>query len=111
MHKPEGGPALRVRQCRTALPGRLGRLTARKGCPTVSEFVIQTNQPTVLRICLRPSVSRNRWRDLLLRTSRGDKIPFELSVAAIRGWDAGLRRRLDDGTSSPDETSFSRRAQ
>jgi len=43
------------------------------------------------------SGSRNRWRDLLFRTSRGDKTPLELFIAGIHGWGAGLRRRRDDG--------------
>lgn len=40
------------------------------------------------------SGSRNRWRDLLLRTSRGDRTPLELFLVGVRGWEAELRRRL-----------------
>jgi hypothetical protein len=29
--------------------------------------------------------------------SRGDWTPLELFLAGIRGWEAGLRRRIDDG--------------
>jgi hypothetical protein len=36
---------------------------------------------------------------LLVSSSRGDRTPFELFVAGVRGWEAGLRRRLDDGKS------------
>jgi hypothetical protein len=32
-----------------------------------------------------------------LRQSRGDKTAIELFVAGVRGWQAGLRRRPDDG--------------
>ncbi len=34
--------------------------------------------------------------------SRGDKTAIELFVAGVRGWEAGLRRRLDDVKSKPD---------
>ena len=33
---------------------------------------------------------------------RGDKTAIELFLAGLGGWDAGLRRRLDDGKSKPD---------
>jgi hypothetical protein len=32
---------------------------------------------------------------LLVSSSRGDKTAIELFVAGIRGWEAGLRRRVD----------------
>jgi hypothetical protein len=35
----------------------------------------------------------------LLKNSRGDKTAIELFLAGIRGWEAGLRRRLDDDKS------------
>ena len=31
--------------------------------------------------------------------SRGDKTAIELFIAGIKGWEAGLRRRIDDGKS------------
>jgi hypothetical protein len=34
--------------------------------------------------------------------SRGDKTAIELFLAGIRGWEAGLRRRMDDGKSKLD---------
>ena len=34
---------------------------------------------------------------LLSEKSRGDWTPLELFLADIRGWEAGLRRRIDDG--------------
>jgi hypothetical protein len=37
----------------------------------------------------------------LFRKSRGDKTPLELFTAGVRGWDAGIRRRLDDGKEKP----------
>ena len=39
---------------------------------------------------------------LLSENSRGDKTAIELFIAGIQGWEAGLRRRLDDGKSKPD---------
>jgi hypothetical protein len=39
---------------------------------------------------------------LLWVDSRGDKTAIELFVAGIRGWEAGIRRRMDDGKSKPD---------
>ncbi len=33
---------------------------------------------------------------LLLKNSRGDKTAIELFLAGIQGWQAGLRRRMDD---------------
>jgi hypothetical protein len=32
---------------------------------------------------------------LISKNSRGDKTPLELFLAGVRGWEAGLRRRLD----------------
>ena len=32
-----------------------------------------------------------------LRDVRGDRTPLELFLAGDRGWEAGLRRRMDDG--------------
>jgi hypothetical protein len=32
-----------------------------------------------------------------LKNSRGDKTAIELFVAGVRGWEAGLRRRMEDG--------------
>lgn len=37
---------------------------------------------------------------LLVQSSRGDKTAIELFIAGIRGWEAGLRRRLENGKSS-----------
>ena len=35
-------------------------------------------------------------------TSSGeDRTPFELFIAGVRGWEADLRRRLDEGKSKP----------
>jgi hypothetical protein len=34
---------------------------------------------------------------LISKNSRGDKTPLELFLTGLRGWDAGLRRLLDDG--------------
>jgi hypothetical protein len=34
---------------------------------------------------------------LLSKKSRGDKTAIELFVAGVGGWEAGLRRRMDDG--------------
>jgi hypothetical protein len=36
---------------------------------------------------------------LLLKNSRGNGTPLELFLAGIRGWKAGVRRRMDDGPS------------
>jgi hypothetical protein len=36
-----------------------------------------------------------------LRNNRDDKTPLELFLAGVRGWEAGLRRTFDGGTSSP----------
>jgi hypothetical protein len=38
---------------------------------------------------------------LFLKESGEDRTPIELFIAGVRGWEVGLRRRLDDGTSSP----------
>ena len=32
--------------------------------------------------------------------SRGDRTPLELFLAGVRGWEAGLRQCLNDGTTS-----------
>jgi hypothetical protein len=37
---------------------------------------------------------------ILSEKSRGDKTTIELFVAGIRGWEAGLRQCLNDGTMS-----------
>ena len=34
---------------------------------------------------------------LLLKNSREDRTAIELFLREIRGWDGGLRRRMDDG--------------
>jgi hypothetical protein len=36
-------------------------------------------------------------KGFFLKDSRGDKTGIELFIAGVRGWEAGLRRRLDDG--------------
>jgi hypothetical protein len=36
---------------------------------------------------------------LEIKNSRGDKTAIELFVAGVRHWEAGVRRRLDDGKS------------
>jgi hypothetical protein len=33
-------------------------------------------------------------------SSRGDKTAIELFIAGIRGWEAGMRQCLNDGTTS-----------
>jgi hypothetical protein len=38
---------------------------------------------------------------LLSETSRGDWTPSELFVVGVRGWEAGLRRRMEDGKHLP----------
>jgi hypothetical protein len=46
-------------------------------------------------------VSEEGLPKLIVTTSlqcRGDWTPLELFIAGVRGWEAGLRRRLDDGT-------------
>jgi hypothetical protein len=35
------------------------------------------------------------------QVSRGDKTAIELFIAGIQGWEAGLRRRMDDGNAKP----------
>jgi len=37
---------------------------------------------------------------LVSEKSRGDKTAIELFIAGIRGWEAGLRQCLNDGTMS-----------
>jgi hypothetical protein len=37
---------------------------------------------------------------LVANNGRGDKTAIELFMAGVRGWEAGLRRRLDDGKPS-----------
>jgi hypothetical protein len=37
-----------------------------------------------------------------LQHNRGDKTPLELFLGGVAGWEAGLRRWLDDGKSKPD---------
>ena len=39
---------------------------------------------------------------LISKNSRGDKTPLELFIAGVRGWEAELQRRLDDGKFMPD---------
>jgi len=39
---------------------------------------------------------------LISRQSRGDKTAIELFMAGLGGWDAIMRRRLDDGKSKQD---------
>ena len=39
-------------------------------------------------------------RAFVLLKNRGDKTAIELFIAGIRGWEAGLRRRLENGKSS-----------
>jgi len=34
--------------------------------------------------------------------SRGDKTAIELFIAGVRGWEAPLRRQLEDGKSKPE---------
>jgi hypothetical protein len=34
---------------------------------------------------------------LLSEISRGDRTAIELFIAGVRGWEAGLRRRIRDG--------------
>ena len=34
---------------------------------------------------------------LISKNSRGDQTAIELFLSGIRGWEAGLRRRIDDG--------------
>ena len=34
--------------------------------------------------------------------NRGDKTAIELFVVGVRGWEAGLRRRLDNGEPTPE---------
>ena len=36
---------------------------------------------------------------LLSENSRGKRMAIELFIAGVQGWEAGLRRRLDDGKS------------
>jgi hypothetical protein len=36
------------------------------------------------------------------RSNRGDKTAIELFIAGVRGWEAGLRRRMDDGKPFPE---------
>jgi hypothetical protein len=38
---------------------------------------------------------------LLCEKNRDDKKPLELFLAGVQSWEAGLRRKLDCGTSSP----------
>ena len=49
-------------------------------------------------------LSNTKEWDILFRRmsprSRGDKTAIELFIAGIRGWEAGLRRCLNDGTTS-----------
>jgi hypothetical protein len=37
---------------------------------------------------------------LVSENSRGDRTPLELFIAGVQGWEAGLRRQMDDGTPS-----------
>src|ERR1700730_9406757 len=39
---------------------------------------------------------------LIAKNSRGDKTPLELFLKGVAGWDAALRRRVDDRKSKPD---------
>ena len=39
---------------------------------------------------------------LLVSSSRDNKTPLELFLAGVRGWEAGLRRRADEGRQEPD---------
>ena len=39
---------------------------------------------------------------LISKNSRGDKTAIELFLAGIRGWEAGLRRWMDNGTPCSD---------
>ena len=38
---------------------------------------------------------------LISQQSRGNKMAIELFLAGVRGWEAGLRRRMDDGKREP----------
>jgi len=62
------------------------------------------------RVPIELSQNRENWRylqrrkpfgvlaeGLISENSRGDWTPLELFLAGIRGWEAGLRRRIDDG--------------
>jgi hypothetical protein len=39
---------------------------------------------------------------LISKNSRGDRTPIELFLAGLGGWDAIMRRRMDDGKSNQD---------
>ena len=39
---------------------------------------------------------------LISQQSRGNKTAIELFIAGVRGWEAGLWRRMDDGKSKQD---------
>jgi hypothetical protein len=41
-------------------------------------------------------------RRAVVFSSRGDKTAIELFIAGVRGWEAGLRRQMDDGKSKRD---------
>jgi hypothetical protein len=43
---------------------------------------------------------------LISKDSRGNRTAIELFMAGIRGWEAGLRRRLDDGAAERIEGSL-----
>jgi hypothetical protein len=38
----------------------------------------------------------------IAKSNRGDKTAIELFIAGVQGWEAGLRRRMDDSKSKPD---------
>jgi hypothetical protein len=43
-----------------------------------------------------------RAEGLVSERSRGDKTVIELFIAGIRGWEAGIRRRLGDSKAQQD---------
>jgi hypothetical protein len=58
--------------------------------------MLKTNRKSLLQKEKR--LVADGQRRVVCDSSRGDKTPLELFMAGIQGWEAGLRRRLDDAS-------------
>jgi hypothetical protein len=73
------------------ISSRAGRLASLAGLSPGGAFFIQ--------VAAKAAAIYFSYRH---KSNRGDKTAIELFVAGVRGWEAGLRRRLEDGKPNRD---------
>jgi hypothetical protein len=65
----------------------------------------QSNEPWGLNMILEQQLSRKPFdilaEGLISEKNRGERTAIELFLAGIRGWEAGMKRRMDDDKSKP----------